>query len=212
MHLPPVYYVFTGIFVLGLISPGPDFALVTRNTLIYSRSIGRWTSVGIASGILVHVTYCLLGIGFLIERSILLFSVIKVAGAVYLVYLGVRALLHKRKDEDVAPVEPAAPLETIDPRKALQMGFVTNVLNPKVTVLFVSLFTQVLGPRSSVAIRFLYGSQMCLFTLIWFMIVATAFAYIARAKGVQSFLSYVEKATGIALISFGARLAFARPH
>lgn len=207
MHLPPEYFVFTGIFVLGLISPGPDFALVTRNSLLYSSAIGRWSALGIALGILVHVTYCLLGIGLLIEKSILLFSVLKYIGAAYLIYLGVKALLHRGlagKEASVAhPV-----MGKISSGQAVRMGFMTNALNPKVTVLFVSLFSQVVGPHTSSFIKLIYGFEMFFFTLAWFLALATVFAKIASTRLAGKVLKYVGRVTGVMLIGFGARLAF----
>ena len=92
------------------------------------------------------------------------------------------------------------------------MGFATNALNPKVAVLFVSLFTQVLGPHVSTGIKMLYGSEMVLFTLGWFLLLASVFAQMAEKQGFKSFLRYVGKITGVALIAFGIRLAFVRAH
>ncbi len=77
------------ITILAVISPGADFAMVTRNSMVLSRRAGLLTAVGISLGVLVHVAYSMAGIGLLISRSILLFNALKLAGAAYLVYLGV---------------------------------------------------------------------------------------------------------------------------
>ena len=86
------------ITILAVISPGADFAMVTRNSMMRSRRAGMLTSVGISLGVLVHVAYSMAGIGLLISRSILLFSAIKFAGAAYLIYLGITMLKARKID------------------------------------------------------------------------------------------------------------------
>jgi threonine/homoserine/homoserine lactone efflux protein len=162
-------------------------------------------------GILVHVTYCLIGIGFIIEKSIVLFSIMKFAGAAYLIYLGSKALFHKTSTTASEVLADTAKSE-ITPIQALRMGFVTNALNPKATVLFVSLFTQVVGPNTSMPIKLLYGSEMFFFTLAWYLMLATVFGHIAQTNVMKWFLKYIEKVTGAVLIAFGVRLAFTRSH
>ena len=83
------------ITLLAVISPGPDFAMVTRNSLMLSRRAGMLTALGIGLGVLVHVTYTLVGVGLLIQQSLWLFNAIKLVGAVYLIYLGVKMLRAK---------------------------------------------------------------------------------------------------------------------
>lgn len=83
------------ITLLAVISPGPDFAMVTRNSLMLSRRAGVLTALGIGLGVLVHVTYTLVGVGLLIQQSLWLFNAIKLVGAVYLIYLGVKMLRAK---------------------------------------------------------------------------------------------------------------------
>ena len=80
------------ITLLAVISPGPDFAMVTRNSLLLSRRAGVGTALGIALGVLVHVTYTLVGVGLLIQQSMVLFQVLKLVGAAYLIYLGMKML------------------------------------------------------------------------------------------------------------------------
>jgi threonine/homoserine/homoserine lactone efflux protein len=80
------------ITILAVISPGPDFAMVTRNSLLLSRRAGLLTALGIGGGVLVHVAYTILGVGILIQQSIWLFNALKLVGAAYLIWLGVRML------------------------------------------------------------------------------------------------------------------------
>jgi threonine/homoserine/homoserine lactone efflux protein len=83
------------IHFLGVMSPGPDFAMISRNSLVYSRRTGIYSAFGLALGILVHVTYSLIGIGLIISKSIIIFSTIKLLGASYLIYIGYKALRTK---------------------------------------------------------------------------------------------------------------------
>ena len=84
--------VIVSVTALVMVAPGPDMLLVLRNTFVGGRGAGLQTSAGVLSGNLVHISYCVLGIGVIISRSILAFSVLKLAGAAYLVYLGVVTL------------------------------------------------------------------------------------------------------------------------
>src|SRR4051812_49211607 len=120
--------------LLAVASPGPDFAIVLRQSFAYGRRIALWTSVGVGTAISVHVTYSLLGLGWLIRRSPTWFNGVKYAGAAYLLWIGVRSLLTRPRmstsgtGESTAPNDLAAP----SPLNAFATGFLTNALNPKV--------------------------------------------------------------------------------
>src|SRR3954463_9342933 len=86
------FITFGAIALLAAISPGPDFLVVTKNSINHSRRIGIMTALGVGSAILVHVAYTIVGVGLIISQSILLFSAIKLLGAMYLCYLGVTML------------------------------------------------------------------------------------------------------------------------
>ena len=90
---------FLTITVLAVISPGADFAMVSRNSLLYSRRAGLLTALGIGAGVTVHVGYSILGVGVLVRESLALFTALKLAGAAYLVFLGLRMLLARDHGE-----------------------------------------------------------------------------------------------------------------
>ncbi len=191
------------ITILAVVSPGADFAMVSRNSMILSRRAGVLTAFGIALGVWVHVAYSMAGIGLLIARSILLFNAIKFAGAAYLVYLGITML--RAKKSDAAPqAKAAAPLTD---RAALRTGFLTNALNPKTTLFVVALFTQVIGPRTPLVTQFGYGVFMSLAHLAWFALVAYAFSSQAARRFVASFRHLVERGIGAVLVTLGLGLA-----
>ena len=191
------------ITVLAVISPGADFAMVTRNSMVLSRRPGLLTAVGIALGVLVHVAYSMAGIGLLISRSILLFNVLKLAGAAYLVYLGVTMLRARKADPEL----PAVAVSPVSDWAALRTGFLTNALNPKTTLFVVSLFTQVISPETPLAVQLGYGVFMSLAHLVWFTLVACAFSSAAARRFVASSRHLVERAIGGVLVALGLGLA-----
>ena len=134
---------------LAVASPGPDFAIVLKQSLSHGRRTAIWTSTGVGTAILLHVTYSLLGIGLLIRGSELWFNAVKFAGAAYIAWLGVQALRTRpRAGFEGEASEPAA--RPVNGRGAFAMGFVTNALNPKATLFFISLFVMVVDRKSVV--------------------------------------------------------------
>lgn len=85
------------LILLASISPGPDFAIVTKNSLLYSRKKGLFTALGVSVSLLVHTIYCILGLAIIISHSLLAFSVVKYLGAAYLICIGFKSLLAKRE-------------------------------------------------------------------------------------------------------------------
>jgi len=193
------------ITILAVISPGADFAMVTRNSMILSRRAGVLTATGISLGVLVHVSYSMAGIGLLIAKSIVLFSLIKFAGAAYLIYLGFTMLRAKKAD----PTEAANSVAPLSDLAALKIGFFTNALNPKTTLFVVALFTQVISPSTPVAVQLGYGAFMSLAHLVWFALVAYAFSSDAARRFVASSRHIIERSIGAALVALGLGLAMA---
>ena len=191
------------ITILAVISPGADFAMVTRNSMVLSRRAGVLTATGISLGVLVHVAYSMAGIGLLISQSILLFNAIKLAGAAYLIYLGA-TMLRARK---VTPDQGAVSVAPISDLAALRTGFFTNALNPKTTLFVVSLFAQVISPSTPVLTQLGYGAFMSLAHLVWFAFVAYAFSSEAARGIVASCRHIIERCIGGALVALGLGLA-----
>jgi len=194
------------VHLLAVMSPGPDFAMVTRNSLIYSRKIAIYTSLGIALGISVHVAYSLLGIGIVISKSIILFNVIKYIGAAYLLYIGYKSLMSKPADAASQQIK-IENIKSISIREAVWSGFLTNVLNPKATLFFLSLFTQIVDPVTPKYIQMIYGFEMMVITFVWFSIVAILFSNSLIKAKVNKFQHYIERVTGVVLIALGIKVA-----
>jgi len=198
------WFAVIAITIFAVISPGPDFAMVTRNSLMLNRRAGILTALGIALGVLVHVSYTLLGVGLLIQQSPGLFHVLKLVGALYLIWLGAKMILARK-----AGAAAASPARAAGDLKALRTGFLTNVLNPKTTVFIVSLFLQVVGPGSGLATQVSYGLFIALSHGIWFALVALFFSNPAIQTTLHAVRHWIDRAFGTVLIGFGLTLATA---
>ncbi len=192
------------IHLLAVMSPGPDFILISKNSLVYSRKVGIYSAIGLGLGILVHVTYSLVGIGLIISKSILLFSVLKFAGAGYLIYIGYKCLKAQPRQAQVVAAEKRTDLTRL---AAIRVGFLTNVLNPKATLFFFALFTQVINPHTPKGIQVLYGLEMSAMTFAWFACVATFLSHrLIRERFVLT-AHYLERFFGVVLIALGIKVA-----
>ncbi len=209
--MPPVllaqFITIATIHLLAVMSPGPDFVLISRNSLVFLRKTGIYTSLGLALGILVHVTYSIIGIGYLVSKSVLLFSIIKYIGAGYLFYIGYKSLTAKRAKNTLESVTATVELTPI---QAVKMGFITNVTNPKVTLFFLSLFTQIINPATPIAWQILYGLEMAVVTFLWFALVATLFSVKLIKERFSGIQYYLEKVMGGILMAFGIKLALSK--
>jgi RhtB (resistance to homoserine/threonine) family protein len=197
------------VHALAVMSPGPDFAMVTRNSLLYTRRTGILTALGISLGIAVHVAYSLLGIGLVISRSILAFSIIKYLGAAYLIYMGYQSIRASRlnsnsQNKDTQTVTQPYEMSTM---ASIRTGFLTNLLNPKATLFFLALFTQVIDPNTPKHIQALYGFEMMIITLVWFMLLALFFSNTTIRKRILRVQHLIERATGLVFILLGIKVA-----
>ena len=193
------------IHLLAVMSPGPDFLMISRNTLVYSRKTGIYSAVGLGAGILVHITYSLFGIALVISQSIVLFSIIKYLGAAYLIYIGIKSLRAKQQSKDIS--EQKVNSKELTPFAAVKMGFLTNVLNPKATLFFLALFTQVITPTTPFIVKGLMSIEMVVATVIWFSLVAVL---LSHRKIKQSFVRIQHKAErvfGVLLVALGIKVA-----
>ncbi|RVU15075.1 LysE family translocator [Methylobacterium oryzihabitans] len=190
------------ITLFAVVSPGPDFAMVSRNSLVLSRRAGLLTALGIGLGVAVHVAYTLLGLGLVIRQSLVLFTALKLAGAAYLIWLGLRMLAARPH----APAE-AAPAAT--DRAALRTGFLTNALNPKTSIFIVSLFMQVVQPDTPLAVQVAYGAFIMAAHALWFAIVALVLSQARIRRRILAAGAWIDRAFGLVLTGFGTALAVA---
>ncbi|MEW7834947.1 LysE family translocator [Acinetobacter baumannii] len=192
------------IHFMAVILPGPDFVITVRQSVRYGYLIGCLTAIGIGVGISVHVFYTLVGIGFLIQQSEWFMSLIRTAGAAYLVYLGWQCL--RSQPNTTIEINGQAGNDTPSLFKAFTMGFLTNALNPKATIFFLAIFTTVVSTTTPMKVQVFYGVWMCLVNAIWFMVVSVLFAQPIVRKRFLEFGVYFERVMGVLLIGIALRL------
>ncbi|MEH6565625.1 MAG: LysE family transporter [Halopseudomonas sp.] len=196
------------VHLLAVISPGPDFAVVIRNSVSAGRRAGLLTAVGVGVGIFVHVAYSLLGIGLIVSQSVWLFNLMKLLAAAYLLYIGIRAL--RAKPQNSAPVDQASAQKSMTGRQALLQGFVTNGLNPKATLFFLSLFTVVISHDTPLLVQAGYGLYLAVATGAWFCLVALLFSRAAVRRGFNRMGHWFDRLMGTVLIGLGLHLALSQ--
>ncbi|MGH8486864.1 MAG: LysE family translocator, partial [Pseudomonas sp.] len=188
--------------ILAVISPGADFAMVTRSSYAFGRRAGLSAAWGIALGVQVHVLYTVLGIALIISQTPTLFLLMKVLGAGYLIYLGYQSLTNTTR----------ITLEGVDGvgvGVAFRAGFLTNALNPKTMLFVVSAYTQVVEPGSALATDFAYGAFMSFAHWLWFSLVAVFFSHAALRRAMLERQRLVDRVIGVALIGLGLAVVFA---
>jgi threonine/homoserine/homoserine lactone efflux protein len=165
--------------------------------------------LGIGTGILLHVSYSLLGIGLILRSSPTAFNVLKYAGAAYLAWVGIQALRSARPRAagpeiatDDATAEPS-------PRAAWTTGFLTNALNPKATLFFVALFPVVVNPATPRSVQAGYGLWMALATAAWFSLVSVVFTQPATRRAFLRWSHWIDRALGVVFLGFAVGLALA---
>ena len=199
------YYTIALIALLAAISPGPDFVVIAKNALAHNRRSAVMTSLGIGAGILVHSTYCVLGLAIVISQSLLLFSLIKYLGAAYLIYLGIKSLLSKTSHLPTqlqkAPANRSLWL-------AFRDGLLTNVLNPKCTLFMLSVFTLVVRPHTPTFVQATYGIEIALITTVWFVFLSYGLTIQAIKSRMENVEHIVTKLIGVVLVTLGIAVIF----
>lgn len=192
------------VHLLAVMSPGPDFIVACRNALTYSRKTGLWTAVGFGCGIMVHLLYCMAGLAIVISQSIVLFNVIKLLGAAYLIYIGVMSLMAKKSKIDLGKIEQKKDISAF---AAIRIGFLTNALNPKATLFFLSLFTLVISPDTPLAIMAVLSAIVVVQTIAWFSLVAVLLTHKRVRAGFEKFQGVFNKSLGGLLVALGLKIA-----
>ncbi|MBT9531011.1 MAG: LysE family transporter, partial [Pseudomonas sp.] len=150
-----------------------------------------------------------LGIGLIVSQSIVLFNLLKWLAAAYLIYIGIRALQARPADPASAEL---APLAARSPRAAFARGFVTNGLNPKATLFFLSLFTLVISPQTPLLVQAGYGLYLALATAVWFCAVALLFSQARVRRGFVRLGHWFDRLMGAVLVGLGIKVAFSELH
>lgn len=202
LYLPELISVSV-IAIFMAMSPGADFVMVTRNSVFYGRLAGLYSSLGVSLAVWVHVAYSIAGLAIIISNSILLFSIIKYLGAGYLIYVGWKTFRSKSS----LKVGDQLAGGNLSHFSAFKIGFVSNVLNPKTTIFFLSLFTQVVNPETPLWLQLLYGAIISMAHLIWFSSVSIFLSQPVLLQKFQTYQRGIEKVVGSLLMGLGVKVA-----
>jgi len=190
--------------LFAVASPGPDFAVVTKQSVTVGTRAGVWTSLGVGSAVLLHVSYCLLGVALLLASSPTLFATVKFLAAIYMLYLSMQAF--RASFKTAAAPATDGPEGDIKPYKSFLLGFLTNGLNPKATLFFLALFTVVISPETPITVQIGYGLYLALATFAWF----TMLSNVLGKQQVRTFMLragvWFERGMGVVLLGLALQL------
>ena len=189
------------IHLVALVSPGPDFVVACRNSLLYSRTIGIYTAVGFGLGICVHISYAVFGLSWLIANNELIFTVIQYLGAFYLMLIGIQSFRSFQQSQIGQETTTAS--SRISPFRAVRIGFITNVLNPKATLFFLGLFSTMLNPTVSELTLVVIAVLLVVTTILWFSLVALLISHPRFTTTLKRYEKTVHRFFGVLLIGIG---------
>ena len=192
---------------LAVVSPGPDFTLILKQSVKNGKKSALLTSLGISIGILVHVFYCIVGISYLLSSNIYVYTVIKYIGGVYLLYLGVSSLGFKMINQNKNNSYPYLSFGNYLQNSFL-MGFLTNIFNPKATLFFLSLFTFIIDSSTSIYIQIFYGLWMSLVTYIWFAFLSIIITLDYFEKFIIKYSTIIDRLLGLVLIYISMKIFY----
>ena len=201
---------FIGVAALLIVTPGPDTALVTKNALLYGRRPALGTSLGVTAGLLIWTVASAFGVAAIVHASETLFTVMKLIGGAYLIWLGIQALRAAGHEKATDQVAAGAP-RRLNGKQGFRQGLINDLANPKIAAFFTSLLPQFIDPGQPVFVPFLVlGALFAVMTLAWLC----AFALMAsKAGGLLSrprVKAGLDRLTGVVLIGLGLRLATER--
>lgn len=202
---------FAFVAALLTVTPGPNGFLIARTVPTSGKFAGFANIFGIATAFYVHGALSIFGISILLLRSAELFFVFKMIGAAYLCWIGIKALRDAyKKDQSTALQAPARNVRTLS--RAFGEGFLTNMLNPKVSMFYLAAFPQFLPPEGATALD--AGSLVVIHSLIvmlWFSAIVVFFSRLGASAGAARFTRWIKGLTGVVFIGFGLKLATYRP-
>lgn len=198
------FWIITGVHFLACMSHGPDFVLVSQQSLGRGRAAGLLTALGIALGFGVHIVYSVFGLVTLVAQSAPLLTAVKIIGGLYLVYIGYKGIRAKAGGDVLEIRAEKAAREPVG--KTVWRGVLCNVLNPKAVVYMLSLFTVVLSPATPMWQMAVYGAWMTLMIFIWFALVALMLSVPAVSRRFSRFGHWIDRVCGGALALLGVKV------
>ena len=205
MDLAQGLIIITSVHLLAAASPGPDFVLVSQQTLSNGKRAGLLCSIGIALGLSVHILYSAFGLAAVIANSSSALWLIKLLGGTYLIYLGINGLRAKaRSGEATTAVANQTALKTIG------LGFLCNALNPKAPIYFISLFTIVLSQNTLAQHLLIYGIWMMVLQFAWFSFLTLLLSRPMVTDRFQALGHWIDRVAGGAMLLLGIKVLVSR--
>jgi threonine/homoserine/homoserine lactone efflux protein len=202
---------FVGVAALTITTPGPDTALTVRNALIGGRACGTATALGVSLGLAVWTVTASAGIAALLVASEPAFMAVKLAGAAYLVFLGIQSLWHAVRGTATAHAADRRASRRLTPRTALRQGLLNDLGNPKIAVFFTTLLPQFApdhGPAFPTLLAF--GLVFCTMTFVWLSVYSVVVARAGETLRRPRIRRALDAIMGAALVAFGLRVAVER--
>lgn len=192
------------IHLFAVMSPGPDFIIIVRQSISSGRRSALMTSLGIGIGILMHIILCVFGLGMIIKESDLLFKVIQIIGCLYLAYLGIISIKSKNSTTKSKYNDES----NFNAFESFKLGFLTNVLNPKATLFFLSLYILIISNNTPFEFQILFGLWMSFATGLWFAFLSLILTNKSIVSKIEFMSTKIQKLTGMILIIFAMKLLF----
>ena len=198
------FFTFFLLSLFVVMSPGIDTALITKRTISDGKHDGFKIALGITTGCFIHTIAAAFGLSAILLQSALAFEIIKYVGAFYLIYLGVTSFITKKKNSSTKKTEERG-------KNACTQGLLTNVLNPKVAVFFLTFLPQFVSVEGNATKQLiLMGVTYTLLSITWFFVYVFFIHFIREWLLSPKVQRVMDRATGIVLIGFGLKLALER--
>lgn len=209
----PQVLAFAGVAALLTITPGADTMLVVRNALGFGKKAGILTTTGVCCGLFIHAILSALGLSLILVTSAEAFTVVKLAGAAYLFFLGgqslYRALVHSSQAKSTQPPDAGAARKTNG--RAFSEGFLNNLLNPKIAVFYLAFLPQFIKPGDpALAKSLLLTGIHFVMGILWLSFVSIFIGAVSGYLSRPAVRRSLDGVTGAILIAFGIRLALER--
>jgi threonine/homoserine/homoserine lactone efflux protein len=200
------YLAFLAVSLLVICTPGQDTALTIRNTLLGDRRTGAATALGVSFGQATWTVATSAGLAVILAASAPLFLAVRLAGAAYLIYLGVRSLLSATRRRGPDGIAGAASVPRLSPKAAFAQGFLSNLSNAKMIAFFISLLPPFAGPHPSFLLLLALGLNFSLLTLAWLVGYALAVERMSRWYRRSAVRRAVDGLLGAVLVALGVRV------
>ena len=208
--MPVHLLVYMGVVVAIALLPGPDTAVVTKNALIHGRDAALGSAIGVNIGLAVWTVATALGVAAIVRSSATVYDVLKLIGALYLIWIGARTLWDSRSSRRGATTGAAAG-RTIDGRGGFLQGVISNLANPKVGIFFTSLLPQFVSPHGSALLQMLMlGGIFIAFNVFWMCSYALAAVRLSHVLSRARVKAAIDRVSGLVLVGVGIRLAIER--